>query len=492
MDVSELTLAPMNIIAPNAFDAFCCVEPDILAARARICTPRVDRQNDIIEPSGVDWTDYRFNPVVMFDHGRTGVPFPIAKSEGPDGTLCVNYDSDEDAIYAKSFFTDKHPLSYQMFGLIAEGVLRGTSIHVAPIENGWVSRPNDGHHVYKSSLLEYSWCTVSINPDSYAKSLAATDSKISQALELQLEAANRILTVGKIGSDAILPAIAKCLRAVMPSRQHVVKGHKPEDAMGTKTLTEAEIKSLKPVALAKALATPAEYDAETVQRLTTFAKSMPSDEMGMPKAGCADDSMRKADVPVDDTLLPTPEGSGESTETVDETPMGYQFIADLYDNMTALLDNADKKLKAVENPEIKDGIQPIIDDLRSKLAEIEGICSSCYPEQPALTGASGDEPMDMAKSWLADKRNQFKLVGLAERLNQACGIAGVPAKAKSLLAATSRDLRMLQSKAKSMPAQGETVPKAQFDELQNRYTALRDKTKRLVAKFKGQPADLPT
>lgn len=481
------------------------IDSNTLSARARIGTPRQDRQGDIIEPSGVDWSDYANNPVVKYEHGFSGIVLPIAKSVDPQGNLTVEYDIDEDAIYARSYFSSKFDLSYQMFGLIEEGFLRATSIHVIPLANGFVQR-SDGHYVKCSSMLEYSWCTVGVNPGAYLKSLTA-DSKVSQVLALQLESATRILERGTIGNQRLLPSLAKCLRAVEPAKKRLLEfgwtnSQSDGEAMGTKVLTSEEIAKLTPMGLAKALAEPATFDAETVKQLRFKAKSMgdqlelPEDEMA--KAACAPDkSMAKADDGTE-TVDPTVDTTTESTPT-SSLPMGAQYLTNFHTALSSSLASAVQELLAVENPDVKGGIQPIVDDLTAKLAEVEGLYSKIYPDQPALVSASSDdaEAADtMAKSWASQPRSQFQLDGLASRLTAVASGQLNPAKAKSVVMGTVRDLRLLATQAKSFKPQpakpeGEFVPRAEYDALKTKHESFLQRTKETMNKLKNAPADLP-
>lgn len=463
----------------------CAVNSAEMSARARVCTNLRDRQGDVIEPSGVHTENYQFAPSVMFEHGFSGVPFPIAKSVDLTGALTVQYMPDEDALYARAFFSDKNELSAQMFGLIEEGFLRATSIHVHPREGGFTQYPG-GTHVQQSDLLEWSWCTIGVNPEAYAKSLVA-DSKLSETLALQLESANRILQRGTIGNRQLIPSLAKCLRAIQPPRQSIVQGHSViEDAMGTKTLTAEQMKKLTPIGLAKAMVDMAQWDDATATGLKSMAKSLTGDE-----------TMAKADV-TDGTLPTDDAAAGDPTESTTDTldapsgmPAGAQFISDFHDNLGSLIENADKALAQVENPQVKEGVQPIIDELRTHLSTLEGLFTSAYPDQPALSGAS--EPADaesMAKSWLAQPTSQYKLAGLAQRLSQASTLP--QAKAKALIAGTVRDLQLISSQAKSFKPQSpkDMVPKAEHEALKAQYAKLEGTTQKLMEVLNGQPAAL--
>lgn len=476
------------------------VLPDIdvpgMSARFRICTARQDHQGDIIEPSGVDWEDYRYNPVVKFEHGFSGIPWPVARSADENGVLHQDWDADEDAIYARAFFSDKHELSEQCFGLIVDGFMRAASIHVMPVAGKFKalgSGENAGHHVFESSEMEWSVATVAVNPDAYAKSLSA-DSKLSEVLALQLESANRILEIGKVGDRTLLPSLAKCLRSVKPPKQPLVRGHSTtgERSMGTKRLTKPEVDKLGAVGLAKALASASEYDAATHKLLTAKAKSLnfakaegdeEYDDGSLAKADDPseeDDSLAKADEPGDTGVVDTGE-TVEPETTPSATSPGADFMSALHakvDEICTMLESVDQY---TEKPEVQDFSKQFCDTLRTELAGLEGAFSSIYPDQSPL--ASSEEPADaeMVKSWVNSNAHAgYQLEGLAVRLSNA---AKNPAKAKSILNATVRDLRLLNKKAKSWkPAKNEKFASQEdFENLSKAFDVL-------LETVKNQPA----
>src|SRR5437868_1567678 len=53
-----------------------------------------DRQGDIMEVDGIDFTDHKRNPIVQLDHGQY-YHLPIGKTEDPDGNYTVWVDGDD-------------------------------------------------------------------------------------------------------------------------------------------------------------------------------------------------------------------------------------------------------------------------------------------------------------------------------------------------------------------------------------------------------------
>lgn len=149
--------------------------PDEWSATAIISTPTPDRSNDIVHPEGCDLENYRRNPVVFYDHGFSGVHFPVGISETPDGQ-CTVVVTDKN-IEAKTFFDREIEESRQIFKLIQARFIRTTSIGFEPIEvqlrKGFqVDQFGNGPlEVFLWELLEYSWTNLPCNPEATRKLL---------------------------------------------------------------------------------------------------------------------------------------------------------------------------------------------------------------------------------------------------------------------------------------------------------------------------------
>lgn len=162
-----------------------------MSARAIINTPREDREGDIIIPQGVQLDNYRNNPVVLWEHGLGEISRPIAKCQHPDGTLALEVSENE--ISAISFFTDKCLESLQIFHLIAEGLVRATSVRALPIKSAIRKTSNAGTGIILEAweLIEWSWGALGVNPDAIARTLdrgTIEGRKITQPLLKSLQA----------------------------------------------------------------------------------------------------------------------------------------------------------------------------------------------------------------------------------------------------------------------------------------------------------------
>ena len=103
-----------------------------------LTTPDRDRQGDIVEPLGCDTGDHESNPIVMFHHGRDH-KLPIGKAEDPNGNYTVKLIHGPDntpRLVGTTYFSQSSPFASDVFGLVAEDILRGVSVGFDPIDEG--------------------------------------------------------------------------------------------------------------------------------------------------------------------------------------------------------------------------------------------------------------------------------------------------------------------------------------------------------------------
>lgn len=133
-----------------------------------ISTPTPDRSNDVVSPLGCSLTNYAKNPVVLYDHGFSGVKFPIGTSRGPNGKLEVAKSAD--SIAATCYFSKSWTEAQQVYALVDEGLLQAASVHLRPLECS--PRIGGGLEITKSELLEWSIVGMPDNPEAVRKVLS--------------------------------------------------------------------------------------------------------------------------------------------------------------------------------------------------------------------------------------------------------------------------------------------------------------------------------
>lgn len=149
--------------------AFGAVVDDVDASErsvvAKISAGDIDRHRTIISSSGVKFENYRKNPVVLFEHGKS-----IQRGSLPIGrNIWIKSDGKGTGrILAKTRFADDD-FSQLLFSFYKDGTMRGWSISILPEEASVPSRDEirsrselkDCELIYRASdLLEYSAVSV--------------------------------------------------------------------------------------------------------------------------------------------------------------------------------------------------------------------------------------------------------------------------------------------------------------------------------------------
>jgi HK97 family phage prohead protease len=132
-------------------------------------TSRLGRDGHVIEPDGIDLSNYKRNPVVLWQH----LPdCPIATTTA----IGVNTSGD---LAAQTAFAPEgvSPVADEICSLVKAGVVCGVSIGFNPLESTPLdrNRPNGGQHITRAELLEISF--VSIPADTGAGVVARTASR---------------------------------------------------------------------------------------------------------------------------------------------------------------------------------------------------------------------------------------------------------------------------------------------------------------------------
>lgn len=121
-----------------------------------VSTADFDRSGESVDPTGMDLTLYKMNPIVLWGHDYYALPIGV----------CDSIEVIEGKIVAKGRFApaDANPFAQQVRKLYDAKIVRTTSI-------GFIVKEMDGNIITKGELLEFSFVPVPANP--YALSLSA-------------------------------------------------------------------------------------------------------------------------------------------------------------------------------------------------------------------------------------------------------------------------------------------------------------------------------
>ena len=384
-----------------------------MAATAIISTPVVDRVGDVLNPLGCKLDNYRKNPAVLWAHGFDDITLPVGKSEDPDGNLSVSIS--EEGVAATCFFSQRSLEAAQIFELVDEGVVRGTSVRETPIVSSFQRDQQYGDQrdqqygdlliVDEWDLEEWSWCCVGVNPEAVAKALGRN----------------------RLAGKPIVPSILKSLSAVAPSLKHYGKGFDPAETVPVKKrYTPAQLKAMSDEDLTKAKA-----DAENPEAITDEEKR------------------RKAETPVE------PEDDAEmepSEEDSASTPYGAQVVSAVHSAIAGAVANIEQAMGPLENPEVKAALGDIMAALGDQCTALEGVYTAQYPDQPALKTDTGEQAdaAEAMKAFLASGRlPQLQMAGIGARLKSLTAAKNLNAEQRGVIGGIVSHLARLGQQAKS-------------------------------------------
>ena len=115
-----------------------------------ISTADQDRQGEVIDQSGWDFTNYKNNPVVLWGHNYCELPI---------GVTDEIFTNDKGQTIAKGRFApeEANPFAQQVRRLYDAKIVKTTSV-------GFIAREMEGNVITKAELLEFSFVPVPANP----------------------------------------------------------------------------------------------------------------------------------------------------------------------------------------------------------------------------------------------------------------------------------------------------------------------------------------
>lgn len=190
-----------------------------------------DRQGDVVEPAGLDFSNYLKNPVVLWAHDLERPP--VGKITGVRVT--------SEAVAATVRFADTE-FAAEVFSLYAGGYLSAWSIGFIP--RRWEridpTGREAGYRVLEAEVVEVSAVPVPANPEALTRRLADV-----QSLQLR-DALVNALARDEEEPEPAVPAEVEAPRAgtspaVFPERPAATPDTEPEEVTEEPELPEAEV-----------------------------------------------------------------------------------------------------------------------------------------------------------------------------------------------------------------------------------------------------------
>jgi len=187
-------------------------------------TPVVDRQNDRVMPLGLDLSNYRRNPVVMWAHDYRS-PFAVV---GRAEDLQLTATDFRIKPQWRKPVNDQDPMNI-IQALIDEGLVRAMSIGFRPLEE----TPNDygGYDFTRAEILEVSVVPIPANQQALAlaaKALGPGTTKGAPKADVVTQAAVLGRKMDRYAAG-LSPTEAKKLRAAMIDLRLAILGWKLEE-----------------------------------------------------------------------------------------------------------------------------------------------------------------------------------------------------------------------------------------------------------------------
>ncbi len=378
------------------------VDTNEMSATAVISTATPDRVQDILMPRGCSVENYAKNPVVLWSHGLDeGLKLPLGTSANPDDSLAFWITDDE--VKAKCYFAKSNSIAVQIFQLVADKIVRATSVRETPVpgKSRQIFRNGHTYTVVDEWLLEeWSWCLIGVNPDALGKCLSHN----------------------RLDGRPIAEPIFKSLTAMMPEKKPLVQG------FGDLKMADEEEKPKDP-------------------------KETPSDEVATdPKKESADGGETAPEPEPSD-----PEQSPYGKQLIDATHGGLKSMCK---TLTSAL--GDEKTSMMENKELRPELGDVNDQMKAMCKSLEGMHGKHYPHfKSALKSDDMDEPEEGGGEDSGDSEMKAFLAGSSVAKNQIFGVesdiqkvlksasAKLSASEKKCLQNCINNLAYLQRRAKS-------------------------------------------
>jgi cell division septation protein DedD len=314
-----------------------------MAIQCVISTEDEDRSGDLILTEGIDTSQHQPNPVVLYSHGMS-LNKPIGKAEDETGKYTVT--REPQMLRSVTYFSQTLPEAYELFGLAAEGILRGWSIGAVPVETEprtTASFGNGSLLVKRCELFEYS---LTPTPDNR---LALTE---------------RVLK-SETGGKQLLPTLLKCFQPwLLPMPRVTVV---PEGV---------------PVAVTKEAPPPSKADKpHDYEPLDDKNPASPTPDPEASPGSAADSAEAH---PTDDKNPATVDAN--DGDKYAEYPHGAAMLAQTHDRLMEMTSYHAAASKKLDSPAVKDFIAETASIIEERCDAIKDMWKAEYPDLDEPTG----------------------------------------------------------------------------------------------------------
>lgn len=187
----------------------------------KISSGSVDRDRDVINPTGWKFDNYLKNPVVMWGH-QYGMP--------PVGTCPSLQIKGQDVLAECDFLdADTYPFADTIYRMVKAGALRAASVGFRPIKYNYNAERN-GMDIEEAELLEWSVVSIPANADALVQ-LAIAGEGGDQVMKQFAEECERVLSAYHGCKGVWLPCeqIEKTFEAI--NRSGILKTNQEQTAV---------------------------------------------------------------------------------------------------------------------------------------------------------------------------------------------------------------------------------------------------------------------
>ena len=223
------------------FDAVLCAAKDKGDGTFKIVISSADqdRQGEIVKQEGLDFTNYKKNPVVLWAHDYSSLPIAVCTAIYQEGNKTI-----AEGQFAPA---DANPFAQQVRKLYDAGMVNTASIGFIPSEMG-----DEKGVIEKAEMIEFSFVPVPANP--YALSVRMIKDMALDLSMICVKGINFVIKGDDITTDPVEPIVEpkkdetapnEAVEPAKPAETAPAEDKKDEKGMVADELAESEAQEAK-------------------------------------------------------------------------------------------------------------------------------------------------------------------------------------------------------------------------------------------------------